>query len=52
MTAISGTLAAAAITPPHIEYGQLLPMLLVFGVAVAGTLVGLQANQFGIVQFH
>jgi len=39
VTADSGTLAVAAITPPHIEYGQLLPMLLVFGVAVAGTLV-------------
>jgi NADH-quinone oxidoreductase subunit N len=36
------SLAAApqpAITPPHIEYWQLSPMLLVFGVAVAGVLV-------------
>jgi len=42
VTAISGgfTTAATAITPPHIEYGQLLPMLLVFAVAVAGTLSG------------
>ena len=31
--------AAAQITPPRIEYGQLLPMLVVFGVAVAGVLV-------------
>ena len=35
-----GTLAAAApITPPHIEYYQLSPMLVVFGAAVAGVLV-------------
>ena len=27
MTGISGTLAVAQITPPHIEYGQLSPML-------------------------
>jgi NADH-quinone oxidoreductase subunit N len=34
------TLAAAApITPPHIEYFQLSPMLVVFGAAVAGVLV-------------
>ena len=39
MTAISSGLAVTTITPPHIEYGQLLPMLLVFGVAVAGVLV-------------
>ena len=39
MTAISGGLAVTTITPPHIEYRQLLPMLLVFGVAVAGVLV-------------
>ena len=35
-------LAAApqpAIPPPHIEYWQLSPMLLVFAVAVAGVLV-------------
>ena len=30
---------AAPIATPHIEYGQLSPMLLVFGVAVAGVLV-------------
>jgi proton-translocating NADH-quinone oxidoreductase chain N len=37
----AGQLLAAATTiiPPHIEYRQLLPMLLVFGVAVAGVLV-------------
>jgi NADH-quinone oxidoreductase subunit N len=36
----AGLLAATApITPPSIEYRQLLPMLLVFGVAVAGVLV-------------
>jgi proton-translocating NADH-quinone oxidoreductase chain N len=36
-----GQLAAATITitPPSIEYRQLLPMLVVFGVAVAGVLV-------------
>jgi len=42
VTAISGVLAAGAaptIPPPHVEYRQLLPMLLVFGAAVAGTLV-------------
>ncbi len=34
------TLAAAApITPPHIEYYQLSPMLVVFGAAVVGVLV-------------
>ena len=27
------------ITPPSVEYGLLLPMLIVFGVAVAGVLV-------------
>jgi NADH-quinone oxidoreductase subunit N len=31
--------AAAQITPPRIEYGLLSPMLVVFGVAVAGVLV-------------
>ncbi|HEY6277346.1 MAG TPA: NADH-quinone oxidoreductase subunit NuoN [Streptosporangiaceae bacterium] len=31
--------AVTTITPPSIEYRQLLPMLLVFGVAVAGVLV-------------
>jgi hypothetical protein len=38
---VTGTLAAAAptIATPHIEYGLLSPMLLVFGVAVAGVLV-------------
>jgi NADH-quinone oxidoreductase subunit N len=36
----SGVLAAATtIGAPHIEYGQLSPMLVVFGVAVAGVLV-------------
>ena len=39
MTGISGPLAAADITPPHIEYSQLSPMLLVFGLAIAGVLV-------------
>jgi NADH-quinone oxidoreductase subunit N len=39
VTGISGTLAAADITPPHIEYSQLSPMLLVFGLAIAGVLV-------------
>jgi NADH-quinone oxidoreductase subunit N len=31
--------AAAPITPPRIEYGQLLPVFVVFGAAVAGVLV-------------
>ncbi|HZC40237.1 MAG TPA: NADH-quinone oxidoreductase subunit NuoN [Streptosporangiaceae bacterium] len=39
MTPISGSLAAAPITAPHIEYWQLSPMLVVFGAAVAGVLV-------------
>jgi NADH-quinone oxidoreductase subunit N len=39
VTGISGPLAAADITPPHIEYSQLSPMLLVFGLAIAGVLV-------------
>jgi NADH-quinone oxidoreductase subunit N len=34
----AGQLLAAAIPSPHIEYGQLSPMLVVFGVAVAGVL--------------
>ena len=38
---MTGTLAAIApsLPTPHIEYGQLSPMLLVFGAAVAGVLV-------------
>ncbi len=39
---MTGTIAAAAatsISPPHIQYSQLSPMLVVFGVAVAGVLV-------------
>jgi NADH-quinone oxidoreductase subunit N len=37
---VTGILAVAApIAAPHIEYGQLSPMLLVFGLAVAGVLV-------------
>jgi NADH-quinone oxidoreductase subunit N len=39
VTAISSGLAVTTITPPHIEYAQLLPMLVVFGVAAAGVLV-------------
>ena len=40
MILASGVLAAAgAIRAPHIEYGQLSPMLVVFGLAVAGVLV-------------
>jgi len=33
-----GLLAAGGITPPRIEYGQLSPMLVVFGVAAVGVL--------------
>ncbi len=39
MTRLASPAVAPAITPPHIEYGQLSPMLLVFGLAVAGVLV-------------
>ena len=35
---MTGTLAVATIPAPHIEYGQLSPMLVVFGVAVVGVL--------------
>jgi NADH-quinone oxidoreductase subunit N len=37
--ALPASSVAGAITPPHIEYGQLSPMLVVFGAAVAGILV-------------
>jgi NADH-quinone oxidoreductase subunit N len=36
---MSTLLAAGEIQAPHIEYGQLAPMLLVFGVALLGVLV-------------
>jgi proton-translocating NADH-quinone oxidoreductase chain N len=36
---VTGTLAAATIPTPHIQYGQLSPMLLVFAAAVVGVLV-------------
>jgi NADH-quinone oxidoreductase subunit N len=40
VTSLASSLAAApVITPPHIAYGQLSPVLLVFGLAVAGVLV-------------
>jgi NADH-quinone oxidoreductase subunit N len=35
----AGSLAAATIAAPHIEYSQLAPILVVFGAAVAGVLV-------------
>ncbi len=35
---MTGSLAVATIPTPHIEYGQLSPMLVVFGVAVVGVL--------------
>jgi len=35
----NASVLAASIPAPHIEYGQLSPMLLVFGLAVAGVLV-------------
>ena len=35
----AGSLAAATIAAPHIEYSQLAPMLVVFGAALAGVLV-------------
>jgi proton-translocating NADH-quinone oxidoreductase chain N len=36
---LAAAAAAAPIPAPHIEYGQLSPLLIVFGVAVAGVLV-------------
>jgi NADH-quinone oxidoreductase subunit N len=36
---VTGLLADSTISPPSIEYGQLAPMLVVFGAAVAGVLV-------------
>ena len=36
---MTGSLAVATITPPHIEYGQLSPLLLVFGLGVVGVLI-------------
>ena len=35
---MTGSLAVATIPTPHIEYGQLSPMLVVFSVAVVGVL--------------
>ncbi|MQA84928.1 MAG: NADH-quinone oxidoreductase subunit NuoN [Streptosporangiales bacterium] len=35
----SQLLAQSAVQAPHIEYGQLAPMLIVFGLAIAGVLV-------------
>ena len=35
----SGVLAASTIKAPSIEYGQLAPMLVVFGAALVGVLV-------------
>ena len=34
MTSLASTAAAPAFTAPHIEYGQLSPILLIFGLAV------------------
>ena len=39
MTGVLAAPAAATITPPSIEYGQLAPMLVVFAAAVVGVLV-------------
>ena len=39
MTGVLAVPAAATITPPSIEYGQLAPMLVVFAAAVVGVLV-------------
>ena len=36
---MTGLLAASAIPAPSIEYGQLAPLLIVFGAAIAGVLV-------------
>jgi proton-translocating NADH-quinone oxidoreductase chain N len=45
---VTGTVTALAptITAPHIEYGQLSPILLVFAVALAGVLVEAFAPRF------
>ena len=45
---MTGTVTALAptITAPHIEYGQLSPILLVFAVALAGVLVEAFAPRF------
>lgn len=37
--AIPASSVVSAITPPHVEYGQLSPMLVVFGAAIVGILV-------------
>ncbi|MGI8328455.1 NADH-quinone oxidoreductase subunit NuoN [Actinomadura scrupuli] len=42
---VINTVAQGEIPSPHIEYGQLGPMLLVFGVAIAGVLVEALANR-------
>ncbi len=39
MTGVTATTLAAEFNPPAIEYRQLLPVLVVFGVAVAGVLI-------------
>jgi proton-translocating NADH-quinone oxidoreductase chain N len=39
VTSLASTAAAPAFTAPRIEYGQLSPILLVFGLAVVGVLV-------------
>ena len=39
MTPLASPAVAPTFVPPHIEYGQLSPVLLVFGLAVAGVLV-------------
>ena len=39
MTSLASTAVAPTFTAPHIEYGQLSPILLVFGLAVVGVLV-------------
>jgi len=36
---VTGVLADSTIAPPSIEYGQLAPMLIVFGAAIVGVLV-------------
>ncbi len=46
-TAHEITAALAAITPPHVEYSLLSPMLIVFGVGVVGVLVEAFAPRAG-----
>ena len=49
---MTGVLAASTIGAPSIEYGQLAPMLIVFGAAVAGVLVEAFAPRYARRPIH